>query len=190
VAGVQGLSDLTQYVEELAKLVERPYLRASQYTFLFLEESELKGLPGVLINASEEVCLEVERLIPSPPPDPSAAIKPWISLSSNPAKPPSVKDHIVIPVGAEEAEKWITLGRASREDVRPRSGEAEPHKVDVFLRLDAFPETRAKIKEYVDGPWSAWSSKEKTVKATKILYEKLFLSRSLLNPEYCPNRSR
>jgi len=50
--GVQGLSDLTQYVEELAKLVERPYFRSSQYTFLFLEEGGLKDLPGVAINVS------------------------------------------------------------------------------------------------------------------------------------------
>ena len=70
MVGVQGLSDLTQYVEELAKVVERPYLRDSQYNFLFLEQNGLKGLPGIVINASEEVWLEVKRLIPQPPPAP------------------------------------------------------------------------------------------------------------------------
>ena len=175
VVGVQGLSDLTQYVEQLAKVVERPYFRSSQYTFLFLEEGGLKDLPGVAINVSEEIWLEVERLIPSPPPEPSALIKPWITLSSDPTKPPSTKDHIVIPVSAEEAEKWITLRRASRDDVRQRPGEeASPPKVDVFLRLNAFPETQVRIKEYVEGPWSAWSKRERAVRATKILYEKLF----------------
>ena len=77
----------------------------------------------------------------------------------------------MITVGAEEAEKFITLG-SSREDVQPRSD--EPHQVDVFLRLDAFPPSRGKINEYLDGPWSGWATKEKAVKATKILYEKLF----------------
>ena len=95
LTGVQGLSDLTQYVEELAKVVERPYFRSSQYTFLFLDEGGLKDLPGVAINVSEEIWLEVERLIPSPPPEPSALIKPWITPSSDPTKPPSTKDHIV-----------------------------------------------------------------------------------------------
>ena len=61
VVGVQGLSDLTQYVEQLAKVVERPYFRSSQYTFLFLEEGGLKDLPGVAINVSEEIWLEIER---------------------------------------------------------------------------------------------------------------------------------
>ena len=96
-------------------------------------------------------------------------------MSSDPTKPPSSKDHIVIPVSAEEAERWITLRRASRDDVRQRPGEEEPPpKVDVFLRLNAFPETQVRIKEYVEGPWSAWSKRERAVRATKILYEKLF----------------
>ena len=175
IVGVQGLYDHTQYVEQLAKVVERPYFRSSQYTFLFLEEGGLKDLPGVAINVSEEIWLEVERLIASPPPEPSALIKPWITLSSDPTKPPSTKDHIVIPVSAEEAEKWITLRRASRDDVRQRPGEeASPPKVDVFLRLNAFPETQVRIKEYVEGPWSAWLKRERAVRATKILYEKIF----------------
>ena len=173
VVGVQGLSDLTQYVEEVAKLVERPYFRSSQYTFLYLEESKLKDLPGVAINLDDEIWLKVERLIPSLPPESPAPIKPWITLSSDPTKPPSTKDHIVIPVSAEEAEKWITLGRASRDDVRQRPG-GHPDEVDVFLRLNAFPETRVRIKEYVEGPWSAWSANEKAVRATKVVYEKLF----------------
>jgi hypothetical protein len=35
-------------------------------------------------------------------------------------------------------------------------------------------ETQAKIKKYIDGPWSAWSAKEKAIRAIKVLYEKLF----------------
>jgi hypothetical protein len=35
-------------------------------------------------------------------------------------------------------------------------------------------ETQAKINKYIDGPWSAWSAKEKAIRATKVMYEKLF----------------
>ena len=60
LTGVHGLSDLTQYVEDLAKVVERPYFRSSQYTFLFLEEGGLKDLPGVSAPNSVAVAMATQ----------------------------------------------------------------------------------------------------------------------------------
>ena len=120
-----GLCELTQYVEELSKVVERPYLRSSQYAFLFLEEGPLKDLPSVALNLTEEVWLQAERVVPNPPPEPDASVKPWITLTSDPAKPPSIKDHVVITTTAPEAAKWITLGRTNLGDLRPRRPKQE-----------------------------------------------------------------
>jgi len=170
-----GLCELTQYVEELSKVVERPYLRSSQYTFLFLEEGGLKDLPSIALNLPEGVWLRAERVVPSPPPEPDASIKPWITITSDPTKPPSIKDHVVITTTAPEAAKWITLGRTSLADLRPRPPKAGgDSEVDVFLRLNAFPELGNRVQAYIDGPWSAWAAKEKTRRAAKTIYEKLF----------------
>ncbi len=175
VLGLERLSELAQYVEELSKVVERPYLRSSQYTFLYLEEGQLSDLPGVTLGGKEEVWLKVERLVLSAPPDPPGTLKPWITLSPDPTKPPATKDHIVITISADEAEKWVAVGRVSRDDLRQRpAGSDQASNVDVFLRLKAFPEYQKAIREYIDGPWSEWSVKEKAVRATKAIYEKLF----------------
>lgn len=170
VLGVQGLSKLTQYVEELARVVERPYLRSSQYNFLYLSQSGLQDLPGVSLNVDQETWLEIERLTPTPPPEPPASIKPWITPSSDPVKTPPIREHIVVALAAEEIEKLVGRGRVSREDCKQGSD----GKVDVFLRLAAFPEYQAKVREYIQGPWSAWASKEKALRTTKATYEKIF----------------
>ena len=170
-----GLCELTEYVEELSKVVERPYLRSSQYSFLFLDEGRLKDLPSITLNLPEDVWLQAERVVPSPPPEPDANVKPWITITSDPSKPPSIKDHVVITITAVEAAKWVTLGRAKLDDFRPRPPKAGGvSEVDVLLRLSAFPEFGSRVQGYVDGPWSAWAATEKTRRAAKAIYEKLF----------------
>jgi hypothetical protein len=160
---VLGLCELTQYVEELSKVVERPYLRSSQYAFLFLDEVRLKDLPSITLNLTEEVWLKAERVVPNQPPEPDVGVKPWITITSDPTKPPSIKDHVVITTTAPEAAKWIALGRTSLADLRPRPSKAgRASEVDVFLRLSAFPEVESTVQGYIDGPWSAWAEDEKS----------------------------
>src|SRR5262245_28186299 len=111
--GVERLAELTQYVEELSRVVERPYLRSSQYNILYLDQSGLQDLPGVSLNLDQETWLEIERLTPSAPPEPPASVKPWITLSTDPVKTPPIKEHIVVALAAAEVEKLVGHGRVN-----------------------------------------------------------------------------
>src|SRR5262249_19901123 len=111
---------------------------------------------------------------PNPPPEPDASIKPWITITSDPTKPPPIKDHVVITTTGLEAAKWVTLGRTHLEDLRRSSKTGGGSEDDVFLRLSGFPELGNIVQRYVDGPWSAWAATEKTRRAAKAIYEKLF----------------
>ena len=53
MTGVKRLCAVTQYVDSLAKLVERPYLRGSQYRHLFIQQRDFKDVPGVNLDHAD-----------------------------------------------------------------------------------------------------------------------------------------
>jgi hypothetical protein len=111
------------------------------------------------------------------PPEVPYDLKPWIAVSTDPTKEPSIKDYIPLHVPTEQARALVALGRVNSQDVSEADGQAdgsEPGDVQVRIRLAKFPEIRTAVDKYVKGPWTAWSDSEKKVKKAKSIYDKFF----------------
>src|SRR4051812_22830405 len=82
----QRLIDLLNYIEHVEKLNRKPAFVVPA-DFYCGYEADLRGLPGVeidLAGGDNETWLRVPRLAEKNPPEPPAALKPWVVLNKNP----------------------------------------------------------------------------------------------------------
>jgi hypothetical protein len=83
-----------------------------------------------------------------------------------------------------EAEKLIREGVIDAQDVTPTlKPKPDQDLRDVILRLDRFPEARAKVQEYVAKPWAEWAHAERPRRETIGIYDRLFSLQQALKLE-------
>lgn len=145
----QLLIDLLEYIEQVEKLNRKPAYTVPSDIFE-ANQSDLKGLPGIDFNIQSEhddVWLRITRLNETPAPEPSEALKPWVTISKSPDKTPILKDKYAI----------------------------NENKVEVGIEtLEQHPEIQVEFDSYINSRWNPWSFSEKPRRKTIGFYNKLF----------------
>lgn len=170
------LIGLLDYVEELACLPERAVLSVRSYRTLLFYEDQLRGKVGIYHDVAEEdgaIWVRIDRLQRQPPPVPNEDIRPWLTVSRDPTKPPEVRESIILTMPKDESNKLVDQGSVDAADVMT-SPKGDANIVDVRLRLDRFPELIASIEEYNATVWSQWASAENPRRETIAIYDKFF----------------
>lgn len=170
------LIGLLDYVEELARLPERAVLTVRSYRTLLFYEHQLRGKVGIYHDVAEEdgaIWLRIDRLQRQPPPGPNDDIRPWLTVSRDPTKPPEVHESIILSMTRDKSESLLHEGSVDADDVM-MSPTGDANMVDVRLRLDRFPELIASIEEYNASSWIQWASAEIPIRETIAIYDKFF----------------
>jgi len=93
----RNLIQALDYLLYLDKLRTKPMVRLAEHKLPIFHEADCFGLPGIatgLIEGDTEVWLLVRRLRAEAPPKLHAWLLPWVSLSNDPTKPPSIAERI------------------------------------------------------------------------------------------------
>jgi very-short-patch-repair endonuclease len=140
---------MLDYLEEWDKLERVPVFDVATHQGGFLAwQHDLAGLPGIhfdLADASGEIWMEIERLRPTKPPVPPAALVPWVLLKDQPAAEPGHRESLPNP--------------------------ETPEKPLVFEEI---PSLVSAFETYVKGPWQKWAETEKPRRTSIGIYDKLF----------------
>jgi hypothetical protein len=179
---VKRLKELLDYVGQVIKLDERPAFKLSEYrlangqTFVF-HQHELHALPGITHDLTDDdgaVWLCVERLKRNDPPKPSDTLAPWLELSTDPERTPSVRDHMLMTVSKPECDELVAAGQARAEDCAESLSLDAKGQFDVRLRLEDRPQIAQDAEQYVTLSWLPWSVGERPRRRSIALYQKLF----------------
>jgi transcription elongation GreA/GreB family factor/very-short-patch-repair endonuclease len=145
----QRLVSMLDYLEEWDKLNRVPVFDVAAHQGGFVAwQHDLTGLPGIhfdLADDSSEIWMEIERLRPAKPPQPPAALVPWMLLRDNPSAEPDHRETLPNP---EIPEKPLVF-------------EENPSLVSAF-------------QTYVNGPWKKWAEAERPRRTSIGIYDKLF----------------
>jgi hypothetical protein len=145
----QRLVSMLDYLEEWDKLERVPVFDVATHQGGFLAwQHDLAGLPGIhfdLADASGEIWMEIERLRPTKPPVPPAALVPWVLLKDQASAEPGYRESLPNP---EIPEKPLVF-------------EEIPRLVSAF-------------ETYAKGPWQKWAETEKPRRTSIGIYDKLF----------------
>lgn len=156
---------LIDYVIAVEKDKLKPITDVAEHKGFHRASHELLSLPGVALNrvdGDDVAWLRVERLgkaLPPQPADPSLAI--WINLPDDPDRRPTLR-------GCVQAQDLIDLG----EDTSGSRVELDHFEGAESLRLA--------LAAYVEGPWTDWSVKEITRRASISLYNQLFALKQMM----------
>jgi very-short-patch-repair endonuclease len=182
------LTGLLDYVEQVVRLDERVAFRLSEYglpdrSTFSLTKADTHNLPSVRHDHRDEdgsVWLEVERLSRKEPPAPPQELAEWIVLSSEPSRPPEIRNERLVTVTAGERDIALANGEVRPDDVleapRKRSEpENAPPRFDLRLRLEDRPNLATGIAAWIAGTWTPWSVAElprrKTIAVYQVLYK-------------------
>ena len=160
----RGVSQLLDYVRVLIQLSDKAVWSLGSYGNLVLHEDHLRNRVGIrhdLPDTDGPVFLTVDRLRRIDPPDPPGVARDWLTVSRDPFKESIVQSIRTTVMSGAEAAKLIREGAVDAADVtttlKPKAGE---DLRDVILRLDRFPEAKAKVREYVTKSWTEWAQAE------------------------------
>ncbi len=145
----ERLIGLLEYIEQVEKLKKTAPLKVPDEFFRAFQE-ELRGLPGLefnLVSGGDDVWARLARLKEDAPPEPSAGIKDWVTITKSPDRLPELKSEIT--------------------RVNDKGDETK-------FKLESFPEVRALFEKYVRERWTPWSEREKPRRRSIALYNKLF----------------
>jgi very-short-patch-repair endonuclease len=179
---VERLKQLLGYVEQVIKLDERPAFRLSEYrlpsgqTFAF-HQHEFHALPGVSHDLTDDdgpIWLTMQRLKRDEPPEPQEAIAPWLNLSPDPDKTPTLREFLVRTVSETEKDDLVARGEARLENCAEAMGPEASGRFDVRLRLDDRPEIASAAENYISFTWLPWAEAERPKRKSIALYQKLF----------------
>ena len=171
----ERLTSLLGYVEEIAKLSERPVFSVRSYRMTVFEH-QLHGRIGIHHDVADPdgaVWIKIDRLQRIDPPLPAEIIKGWLTVSRNPSTPPDTSETILLTMTGEEANSLVSDGRVDAEDIMD-SPQGDEDIIDVRLRLDRQPELQEEIEKYIAGPWQCWSDDEKPRREVISIYDKFF----------------
>ena len=161
----ERLTQLLGYVEQLIKLDERPAFRLSEHrlpsgqTFVF-HQHEFHALPGITHNLTDDdgpIWLTVQRLKRGDPPEPQEAFTPWLVLSPDPDRTPTLRDCVIRTVSESEKNDLVARGEARPEDCAEAMGPEASGRFDVSLRLEDRPEVTAGAENYISSAWLPWA---------------------------------
>ena len=183
----RGVTQLIDYVRVLIELSDKAAWSLSSYGNVVLHEDQLRNRVGVrhdLPDADGPVFLKIDRLRRIDPPDPPAVARDWLTVNRDPFKEPVIQSIRTAVLSGAEAAKLIRDGAIAAADVtltlKPKSGE---DLRDVILRLEKFPEARAKVQEYVAKTWTEWAQAERPRRETIDIYDRLFSLQQALKLE-------
>ncbi len=162
----------------LIELADKPVWNLDSYGNVVLHEDTLRNRVGIrhdIADADGPIFLKIDRLGRIDPPDPPAVVRDWLTVSRDPFREPIIQSLRTTTIPAEEAAKLIRQGTIDMADatpsLRPKSGE---DLRDVVLRLERFPEAKAKAQDYVANAWRAWADAERPRRETIDIYDRLF----------------
>lgn len=141
--------DLLNYIEQVEKLKRKPAFSVPD-EFFVAHRNELVGLPELQFNLQiegDDVWLRLPRLHEVAAPDLDAALKPWVTLSKSPDKPPELKKEISVAV---------------------------PGQAALQESLENHPEIRAQFAWYLEFMWNPWSQTERPRRKAISIYNRLF----------------
>jgi len=175
------LVNLLDYTARMATLGERAVFRLAEYRGLVFHQYELQNRIGIthdLAEGEERSWLKIERLPRRDPPGVPEEVGDWMAVGRDPFKEPTVQTVRIITIPRQESEALVARGVAKPEDIEPtarkgRAASAED-RCDVVLRLENDPDSEAKIKAYLEGPWTTWAEEEKPRRETIHIYEEFF----------------
>jgi len=174
------LKELLEYVYRLGQMNQEPVFSIAEYGQFYIAESQLKGCKGVHLNGVDDegmpVWLKIERLKRTPHPEVPSEIAEWLSVSQDPEQSVNVKESLLKTLPEQESIKLIQNGVVAEQDVQSSFQETQRKLIlkDVRLRLDALPEVRASIDEFINVTWHAWAKKERLKRKTIKLYDAFF----------------
>ena len=168
------MSDLIDYVIAVEKDKLKTVTDVSDHKGFHRTHDELAGLPGVTFNrvdGNDVAWLQVERLTKLAPPIPEhPLLAPWIVLSDDPATQPRLRES-------------LTAGECQRAGIPVEDGHTGMARSD----LPQQDELDSAFQNYVAGPWTQWSHRERPRRITMALYGSLFaLQASLSAPDGTP----
>jgi hypothetical protein len=142
------LISMLEYLENWDRLNRTPVLDLTSHQGLVIWQDDLRELPGIHLNVSDEsgeVWMTIERLRATRPPAAPAQVLPWLVVPDDPSKQPQHREVIPDPKDAEK---------------------------DLFFEDD--PTLAEAFKVYVDDPWHKWATIEGPRRKTIGIYDKLF----------------
>ncbi len=183
----RGVTQLIEYVRVLVELADKPVWSLASYGNIVLHEEDLRDRIGIrhdLPDADGPIYLKIDRLRRTDPPEPPAAAKDWLTIGRDPFKEPVIQSLRTAVMPAAEAERLIAQGIVDQSDVtktlKPKPGE---ELRDVVLRLDRFPEAKAKVEDYLAQTWTQWAEAERPRRQTIDIYDRLFSVQQALKLE-------
>lgn len=183
----RGVTQLIDYVRILIELSDKAVWSLESYGNVVLHEDQLRNRVGIrhdLADADGPVFLKIDRLRRIDPPDPPAVARDWLTVSGDPFKEPIVQSLRTTVMSGAEAAKLIRERTIDAADVtatlKPKPGE---DLRDVVLRLERFPEAKAKVQDYVAKAWTEWAEAERPRRETIDIYDRLFSLQQALKLE-------
>lgn len=183
----QGVVHLIEYVHRLIELADKPVWSLANYNNIILHEDGLRSRIGIrhdLADADGQIYLKIDRLRRIDPPEPPSEARDWLTVGRDPFKEPIVQSLRTAVMTAAETERLIAEGAVDATDVtktlKPKPGE---DLRDVVLRLDRFPDTKAKVEHYVGHAWAEWAQTERPRRETIDIYDRLFSLQQALKLE-------
>jgi hypothetical protein len=180
----EQLTSLLGYVEQVVRLDERAAMRLAEHRLptgqsFIVYQHEVHALPGVshdLLDEGGPIWLSVERLRRGLPPAPIEEAFDWLEISPDPERAPVLRDHLIRTVSEEQREELEKSGAIRHEDCAESmitKAAGIPHW-DIRLRLEDRPEIHEAARVWIETVWLPWSTAERQVRRTLILYQRLF----------------
>ncbi|MGH7077268.1 MAG: AAA domain-containing protein, partial [Acetobacteraceae bacterium] len=183
----RALSQLIEYLRVLIELADKPVWSLANYNNVILHEDHLGNRLGIrhdLTDASGPVYLKIDRLPRTDPPEAPPEAANWLAVSRDPFQEPLIQPLRTTVMPASQAEWLIAEGAVDRDDVtktlQPKPGE---DLRDVVLRMERFPEAKAKVDQYVARAWTEWAEAERPRRETIEIYDRLFSVQEALKLE-------
>lgn len=181
----ERLVALIDFVEHTAKMQALPPPVVQNQGPFHLFEHEAANQPGIHVNEirpgedeDDEIWLEVERLREGRSPELPPKLKPWVAVSHQPERLPTLRPNAK---GADLIEAGER--RAKYERTPPGQPQLPSMDADAYLELEEFEgveQVRAMFKGYVSQKWNPWAEAEKPRRKTIALYGKLFVLKQQL----------
>jgi hypothetical protein len=172
-----------RYLAEVVRLNEPVVQRVGEYqsaddTHFVLHQHELDGLPGVILDSHDgdgSIWLRVERLKKIEPPPIDTDLGVWIEVSTDPDRPPSIRESVMVTVDGAEKDRLVETKQARAADLEPAINSDRRHYniFNVRLRLADYPGLAARLDAYVAGPWTRWAQAERLRRRTMAIHARL-----------------
>ena len=179
-SATRRVKELLEYVYRLGEINQEPTFTIDDHNHFHVTQSQLADCAGVHFNDVDDeglpIWLRIERLKRTRHPDVPSEIQEWVSVSHDPEQPVKIKESLVKTLPEQESIKLVQNGVVSEQDVQRSMRETQRQLIlkDVHLRLEALPELRANIDEYINTTWYHWAKKERQKRKTIKLYDTFF----------------